>query len=155
MKIKQTFFSLIMPIVKIYWKIIKPEAFGVKVLLTHPHETGKVLLVRHTYGNIKLWNIPGGGYNPKKENAETAAAREVFEELGVKVLNLKEIGIYQTSGEGKKDNVTIFSGTIEDIGNIKQNPEISELSWDDSLTIPSRGEDVARVARRAVEKILS
>lgn len=154
MKIKQTFFKLIMPAVKVYWRIFKPESYGARVLIIHPKDTGKVLLVRHTYGNTTLWNIPGGGYNPKKETAETAASREVFEELGVQVLNLQELGEYHTSGEGKKDTVIMFSGTLENTDDIVSNPEISELAWVTSHTIPDRGNDVARVARRAVEKIL-
>jgi len=154
MKIKQTFFKLIMPVVKLYWQVFKPESHGARVLIIHPKETGKVLLVRHSYGNTALWNIPGGGYNPKKESAETAATREVFEELGVTVTDLQKLGDYHTSGEGKRDTVTMFSGTLEDIEGIRLNPEISELSWVDTHTIPDRGNDVARVARRAVEKIL-
>jgi ADP-ribose pyrophosphatase YjhB (NUDIX family) len=154
MKIKQTFFKLIMPAVKLYWHIFKPESHGARVLIIHPTEKGKVLLVRHSYGNTALWNIPGGGYNPKKETAATAATREVLEELGVKVIDLQELGEYNTSGEGKKDTVIMFSCTLEDTGGIRLNPEISQLSWVDIQTIPDRGNDVARVARRAVEKIL-
>lgn len=154
MKIKQTFFKLIMPIVKLYWYIFKPESYGARVLIIHPTEKSKVLLVRHSYGDTALWNIPGGGYSPQKETAVTAVTREVLEELGAEVINLQELGEYHTSGEGKKDTVTMFSGTLEDIEGIILNPEISELSWADTHTIPDRGNDVARVARRAVEKIL-
>ncbi len=152
MKIKQTFYQMVMPFVKLYWRIFKPESYGVKVLIIHPNDKNKVLLVRHSYGNTTLWNIPGGGYNPKKETAEIAAEREVFEELGVKVINLKLLGDYQTAGEGKKDTVTMFSGTIENIEKIMPNPEISEMEWVLAETMSARGNEIARVARRATEK---
>ena len=154
MKIKQTFYQMIMPLVKLYWHIFKPESYGVKVLIIHPQDKSKVLLVRHSYGNTVLWNIPGGGYNPKKETAEFAAQREVFEELGVKVINLQLLGDYQTVGEGKKDEVIMFSGTIENIESIVPNPEISEMEWILAETICDRGGEIARVARRAAEKVL-
>ncbi len=152
MKFKQFFFAALMPFVKVYWRIFKPKSFGVKVLLTHPAEKSKVLLVRHSYGNTSLWNIPGGGYNPKNESAEKAARREVFEELGVEVLQLSLLGEYLTSIEGKKDTVTMYRGTIESTSTIKTNPEILEIEWAESSLLGSRGNEVARVARRAAEK---
>lgn len=141
-----------MPAVKIYWRIVKPESFGVKVLLVHPTEKNKVLLVRHSYGNKLLWNIPGGGYNPNKEAAEKAAQREIYEELGVEVKQLQQLGEYLTTKEGKQDTVIMFKGTIENIAVLKPNPEIIELEWAESSLLGGRGNDVARVARRAVEK---
>ncbi len=144
-----------MPVVKTYWRILKPKSFGVKVVIIHPNETSKVLLVRHSYGNTSLWNIPGGGYSPRKEKAESAARREIFEELGVKALHLKLLGEYLTSSEGKQDTVTMFSGTIENVTTIKTNPEIAELEWTESSLVSGRGNDVARVARYAVEKAFS
>lgn len=155
MKIKKLFYAAFMPFVKIYWRVFKPKSFGVKVLITHPTETSKVLLIRHSYGNTSLWNIPGGGYNPKSESAETAAKREIFEELGVEILQLRLLGEYLTSTEGKQDTVTMFSGTIENVAAIKTNPEISELEWVESSLLGSRGNDVARVARKAAEKSLT
>lgn len=152
MKIKKLFYAALMPIVKTYWRVFKPKSFGVKVLIIHPTETSKVLLVRHSYGNTSLWNIPGGGYNPKKESAETAAKREVFEELGVEIIQLSLLGKYLTSIEGKQDTVIMYRGTIESAASIKTNPEISEFEWVESSLLGTRGNDVARVARRATEK---
>jgi ADP-ribose pyrophosphatase YjhB (NUDIX family) len=92
MKIKKIAYAILMPGMRLYWKIFKPRSYGVKVAIMHPANPEKLLLVRHSYGNTTLWNIPGGGYNPKKETAQNAAAREVLEELGVDVLGLLQIG---------------------------------------------------------------
>ena len=155
MNIKKTFYQMVMPLVKLYWRIFKPESYGVKVLIIHPNDKNKVLLVRHSYGNTTLWNIPGGGYNPNKEVVEIAARREVFEELGVVIINLQLLGTYQTSGEGKKDIVTMFKATIENIEDIVPNPEILEIEWAPAETMSDRGNEIARVARRAAEKAFS
>jgi 8-oxo-dGTP diphosphatase len=107
---------------KLYWRTFHPKTFGAQVLLKHPQNKNLVLLIRHTYGNQTLWNIPGGGYNPKKETAATAATREVLEELGVEVIDLQELGEYNTSDEGKIDTVTLFSSILEDIEGIRLSP---------------------------------
>ncbi len=116
------------------------------------HQSG---FVDTTYlRNTKLWNIPGGGYNPKKETAGAAALREIHEELGMPLHNLKQIGEYRTEGEGKRDTVLLFSGTAESADNIRPNPEIAEMEWVSIYTLHDRSNDVARVARRAVDKII-
>jgi 8-oxo-dGTP diphosphatase len=143
---------MLMPLVKLYWKIFKPESYGVKVLIINPNNKNKVLLIRHSYGDTALWNIPGGGYNPKKETSEVAARREIFEELGIKIINLELLGEYQTTSEVKKDMVTMFKTVIENTEKIVPNQEISEIAWIPAETINNRSHDTARVAIQAVLK---
>lgn len=148
MKIKQTFYKKLMPVTKIYWHIFKPRSYGVKVLIFHPEEARKILLVLHSYGDTTLWNIPGEGYNPKKESAENAAECEMQEELNLKVSNLSTIGEYKTTGEGKQDTVTIFSGTATNLLELKQSSEISQINWVNIDTVSTR-DDIARVVNQA------
>ncbi len=57
-------------------------------------EKGKVLMVRAARGITKgIWNLPGGfvGYG---EHPKDSAAREVLEELGIRVKLRKLLGIY-------------------------------------------------------------
>ncbi len=57
-------------------------------------EKGKVLMVRAGRGLTKgIWNLPGGfvGYG---EHPKETAAREVLEELGIRVKLIKLLGIY-------------------------------------------------------------
>lgn len=90
------------PIVKIFWKIFKPQTLGVRAILI---KDGKVLLVKHTYSNS--WFLPGGGIK-KGETFETAIKRELNEELGITVHNLKLHGIYKNFFEGKNDSILCF-----------------------------------------------
>ena len=153
MKLKQYIYSVIMPFRKLYWKILTPKTFGVKILIEHPLNQNEVLLIRHAYGNQTLWNIPGGGFNPNKELAKEAVAREVQEEIGVAVLNLRSVGEYRTSGEGKQDTVTLFAGTVSSPDLILNN-EIAEFVWQDYRTALKRT-DIARVVRRVIEASFS
>ncbi len=154
MNIKKNIYALSMPVVQLYWRIFKPQSYGVKIAIIHPNDPNKVLLVRHTYGNTDLWNIPGGGYNPKKETAESAAAREVLEEIGVHLLTVTYLGEYHTEHEGKRDTVSMFLGTIQTTKHIETSPELSQLDWVAIHTVSARGTDIARVARRAIEKVI-
>src|SRR5207249_1833228 len=53
---------------------------------------GRVLLVRHSYGR-RGWELPGGGREPQ-ESVEQAVGREVREELGVEIADLRLCGVY-------------------------------------------------------------
>jgi len=67
-KLKSFLIKLVFPLAKIYWRILKPKTFGVKAIIVHPENSEQILLIQNSYGSKKIWNLPGGGYNPKKEN---------------------------------------------------------------------------------------
>lgn len=60
---------------------------GVKCVIVRDHE---VLLVRHTYGS-RRWELPGGTIAAGEVPLE-AARREMREELGVELSDLRELG---------------------------------------------------------------
>ncbi len=153
MKLKKYLYAAIMPFRSWYWNIFKPKTFGVKILVLHPQNQNEILLVLHTYGNQALWNIPGGGYNPKKETALKAALREAKEEIGIDISDVKQVGEYQTSGEGKRDTVTLFVGRAITTDLVLSN-EIAEVVWQD-YNIALNRSDVARVARRTIKATFS
>ncbi len=135
----------------LYWGVFHPKTFGVKILIYHPDDNEKILLVKHSYLK-NVWNIPGGGYNPKKEPAHRAAKREIKEELGLNVSNLKKVYEYYTELQGKKDTVVIFFAKLSDEKNLKLDPEISEVKWfnyNEALNM----NDVARVVKIAINSV--
>lgn len=119
------------------------------MLITHPVRTEEVLLVLHSYGSRTLWNIPGGGFNPKKETPLQAGIREVQEELSVTLAFPRILGTYETTAEGKQDTVTLIAGTLDITETPTLNNEIQEVAWEHHTTVVNRT-DVARVARRAI-----
>jgi 8-oxo-dGTP pyrophosphatase MutT (NUDIX family) len=110
-------------------------------------------LVRHSYGDRTLWNIPGGGYNPKKESSLDAAVREAQEELSIALKNPRIIGTYATNSEGKQDSVTIVKDIVEK-STPKWRDEILEVRWVSSSSIQN-GDDIARVVKYAVALVES
>lgn len=153
MKVKQLMYRLAIPVIRLYWRIFKPKTFGVRVLILHPKIANTVLMVRHTYGNTLLWNLPGGGYNPTKESAEDAAIREVSEETGMKISTLIKLGEYRTSGEGKRDTVTLFKAVSLTDQAKRNGAEISQSKWM-NVTKVRRHHNVAKVAKRALDLLL-
>ncbi|CAI7996959.1 ADP-ribose pyrophosphatase [Geodia barretti] len=87
---------------------------------------GKVLLVRRAnepgYG---LWSVPGG-YVDRGEVVEKAAAREVFEETGLRVVIDHLIGLF--SEEGRTVIVAAFSG-LEQGGQLKAGSEALDVGF--------------------------
>jgi len=54
-----------------------------KVLLIHPDDPARCLIVRHSYSDSAWWGMPGGAYRPDRETPEQAGVREVSEELAL------------------------------------------------------------------------
>ena len=119
--------SLLFPFVQLYWKIFQPKTYGVKIIVQHPL-ANKILIVRHSYGDRSIWHLPGGGYRPNRESAKSAAKREIKEELGLELTNLKILGEYKTTAEGKRDTTTIFWSRAQS-AEITPNSEIAEYLW--------------------------
>jgi 8-oxo-dGTP diphosphatase len=121
--------SLALVVMRLYWRLLRPKTFGVKVVVNHPQlGSSAIALVRNTYGRSDVWTLPGGGYRPSKETPEAAAAREVREELGLEVSRLTIIGEYQTQAEGKRDTVTFVKCTARS-DSLRINDEVAEVVW--------------------------
>jgi 8-oxo-dGTP diphosphatase len=134
-----------------WWKIRKPATFGVKVLLIHPDDPARCLIVRHSYSDSARWGLPGGGYRPGRETPEQAGVREVSEELALTVNEVPTVlEIVCTTLEGKRDSLTIVQATPVSASFVRS-PEIAEARWvrADVAAMPE-GEPVSRWLERAL-----
>ena len=87
---------------RLRWRFFTPLAVGVRLLAV---ESGKVLLVSHTY--LEGWYLPGGGVLAG-ESFPDAIKREAAEEAGAVLHELKLFGVYSSFLEGKSDHIVVF-----------------------------------------------
>lgn len=90
---------------RLVWRLFGPRTIGVRGLVVD--EEGRVLLVRHTYGQ-PTWHLPGGGVK-RRETLVEALARELEEEVGVTITGqVRLLGTYSNMSEGKSDHISVF-----------------------------------------------
>ncbi len=124
---------VLFPARRTFYRIFKPKTYGVKVVIRDA-QFGRILVVRHCYGDPDIWHIPGGGYRPSRETAEDAARREIREELSVRIAGLSHLGEYRTSACGNRDTAQIFLASVS-APDIRMSPELSEYRWVDRQEI--------------------
>ena len=82
--------------------IVKPISVGVRIMLVRDDA---ILLVKHSYQDE--WFFPGGGVK-RGESLEEAARREVWEEVGGKMNDLKLFGMYTNHILLRTDHIAVF-----------------------------------------------
>ena len=89
-------------------------------------DDGDILLVRSRFSRQE-WALPGGGVN-RNESYEQAAVREVLEEIGLRVHNLRYLGKANSHESYAKFSVRVFAAYASNC-DIKCNFEIMEARW--------------------------
>ena len=89
-------------------------------------DDGDILLVKNRFSRQE-WALPGGGVN-RNESYEQAAVREVLEEIGLRVHNLRYLGKANSHESYVKFSVRVFAAHASDY-DIKCNFEIMEARW--------------------------
>lgn len=124
-------FKIATAIRKSFWFIFRPTTVGVKVIA---ESHSKVLLIKNRYD--KYWYLPGG----KVKSGETAmegAVREVREECGVNLKDLKILGVYSNFIEYKNGHIILMRANFDE-QHLKAGLEIEQLSLFDPKFLPEK-----------------
>ena len=97
-------FRLAYRLAQAWWLVTRPRVVGVKCLL---RDGERVLLVRHAYGDRRVWEVPGG-HAQRGEHPAAAVRREAREELGVDVEAWREVGVLSARTDGKRETIHCF-----------------------------------------------
>ena len=103
---------------------IGPKKDRVRVIIYR--DDGDILLVKNRFSRQE-WALPGGCVN-RNESYEQAAAREVLEEIGLKIDDLRYLGKANSHESYAKFSVRVFAARASDYA-IKCNFEIMETRW--------------------------
>lgn len=117
-------YPIVLRILRIYWFIFRPKTRGARCMIRFED---KILFIKHSYGS-GFWNIPGGG-TKKKETFEQAAIREVKEEVGIVVKEVKKVGSHLSDKEYKIDQTELFLADVDSEYYKIDNIEIIEARW--------------------------
>lgn len=131
----------------LYWRLIRPEVFGVKVIILDPDR--RVLLVRHSYGHSDLFMLPGGGVGPN-EDAASAAAREAEEETGIVIGRLALHGQFVDTSRGARNHISVYVGYANDTRLCIDKQEIIDARWFSINDLPS---NVSTASRLRVDEV--
>lgn len=98
---------------------------------------GDKYLLGHKPNNIppypNTWHLLGGGANLEEEDLENAIRREVKEEAGIELGELKRVSFdedYEPNKHGEKTHYVflVFEGYYA-LGKLKANDDIHKLKW--------------------------
>ena len=97
---------------------------------------GHVALVRHTYGDRRLWELPGGWVRGD-EDPGVAARREVREEMGIDV-GVRPLGTVDGDWHFKHEHLSFFAADWPGGRGTYDPVEIAEIAWFDPARPPAR-----------------
>ena len=132
MPIARAGFRIAYRLAQAWWFFARPNVVGVKALL---RDDGRILLVRHTYGNRRQWELPGGHALPG-ESAELAVRREMDEELGIDI-EWRSIGSVAARTDRKHERVHCFVAPRPAAPLQLALAEIAEAQWFAIDALPS------------------
>jgi len=88
---------------------------------------GRTLFVRHTYGDRRKWELPGGAVRRSEAPAD-AVRRETREEIGVALAGIEHVGCAQGRWNAKRETLYVYRARWD--GPIRiDGIEIAEARW--------------------------
>lgn len=133
---------------QLYWRWRAPLIVGVRGIIVH---RGRLLLIRHNYGQRHLWYLPGGAVK-RKETLVEALCREVREELHVDIQVERLHGIYYNFSHGASDHVIVFTASLDDATGIRPGWEIAAF---DFFPLDALPDTMSPATRRRIEEYLT
>ncbi|MBW6466180.1 MAG: NUDIX domain-containing protein [Brevefilum sp.] len=106
------------------WLFNTKFVVGTSILIQN--DTGEILLFKHSYRKNTPWGFPGG-YVMRGENPDQAIQRELMEESGFEIKNLKLIEVFQSREMARME--MLFSGELEDDQVFAPSREVAEARF--------------------------
>lgn len=126
-------YKLLYRLARVYWFVFRPKLRGARCLIECD---GHLLLIRQTYGDMR-WTVPGGLIK-RDEEPETAIRREVREEVGITLSDLRPLGVFTDTEAYAHDTIHCYWG--ESSGTVLKldMDEVYEARWFTVDALPKR-----------------
>ncbi|PTS89479.1 MULTISPECIES: NUDIX domain-containing protein [unclassified Caulobacter] len=135
------------PFVYAWFRLNRGLTLGVRGLVTDPD--GRVLLIQHTY--VPGWYMPGGGVE-RGETAETALAREMQEEAGIRVLGRPRLlSFHSNEVRHPGDHVLVYRIEAWEPCAASEQGEIHAVGWFAPDALP---DDITPATRQRIVEAL-
>ncbi len=138
--VRRHIYRLGYPVALLYWRVRQPQAHGVRVIV---RRANKVLLVRHSYGDRMMWNLPGGGIK-REERPKEAARRELYEEVGITSGQMVTVATIKAQEDFRHCTIHGFSTSVSYASFVTDGAEIAEARWFGWQDLPHRLRPSAR-----------
>jgi ADP-ribose pyrophosphatase YjhB (NUDIX family) len=135
------------PFVFAWFRLNRGLTLGVRGLVTDPE--GRILLLQHTY--VPGWYMPGGGVE-RGETAETALAREMQEEAGIRILGRPRLlSVHSNEVRHPGDHVLVYRIEAWEPCAASQQGEIHAVGWFAPDALP---DDITPATRQRIAEAL-
>ncbi len=133
---------------QLFWRLQRPVTLGVRAVVDD--ESGRVLLVRHTY--TPGWHSPGGGVE-KNETAAMALRRELKEEARIKVTGEPAlVSAHSNHHNFPNDHILVFRVHDWEAEDFSPTREIAEIVFANPMAPP---DGTTGGTRRRLEEIFA
>lgn len=122
------------PLIRLWWLTARPRRRGVQCLMTRGDE---LLLVRHSYGDRRRWELPGGAVK-RGERPLDAAVREIREELGVELSDWRPLGDVSVRIDSRRGALCCFAAPADGLELRLDEVEVIEARWFARDALPAR-----------------
>ncbi len=132
--LRRIYYAITNPFTDLYKLIFRPLQWSALCFIEY---NGKFLMEKINYRKW-YWTFPGGGLK-KKEKPELGVEREVFEELGMKIKELKYLGPFQNPRPGTNNMIHCFYKKMNNIGGLKIDVdpnEVKQYCWHELDNLP-------------------
>jgi 8-oxo-dGTP diphosphatase len=116
----------------------------------------EVLLIQRRHAPFEgMWALPGG-FVDMEETVEQAVERELKEETGLKMANLKQLHTFSTLGRdprGRTISITFYGMTDMDHSEVQGGDDAEKARWFNINNIPRLAFDHIEAVEMAISRI--